>query len=218
MIINNFQSKELDEARKLQQKMCKLHIPCPVISWEYKIFDESGDVIEKGIGKSNSYTRNALNFAAWNWGCVPKTGSGGTYSDGSMAIKNIESTVTAMTSATVNRTRDVAYDVDVELGTGTGAESIDNYTLTLPAFTKQATFPVCTFDAGTRILKTVVTRIFTNATGSSIDVTESGIYQYSYAGSLKQFLLVRDLFSAITVANGQSIVWSYSFEMTYPSA
>ena len=70
MIIREFQLDKLEEARRLQQECLKLNLPSPpVLSWQYEI-EANDNIVEKGIGKANSYTRNALNSLAWNVGLV----------------------------------------------------------------------------------------------------------------------------------------------------
>jgi len=93
MRIREHQLDELARARALQDEAAKLHIPVPVLSYQYEIADADGSIEEKGVGKSNSYTRNALNMLAWNVGFCDHSINTGAFTDGSISIKNEEGRV-----------------------------------------------------------------------------------------------------------------------------
>jgi hypothetical protein len=60
-----------------------------------------------------------------------------------------------------------------------------------------------------------LTRNFFNGTAASVDITEAGISML--VGSSSWVLMVRDVFTPITVANGQTITWTYTTEVAFPN-
>ena len=219
MKIVEYQLDELKRARELQNELCDLHVPSPVLSWSYEVRDKNGKVKEKGIGKANSFVRNALNVIAFYSGCAAKSIlSTNTFGNGIISLKDNTGAILNFKTYESFGMRDVFYDPDVIIGTATTAESLDSYALTEPTLVKGSTALATTFNATSKILTTVMSRLFTNNTGSSMNITEAGVYQSAYYySSPYPYLLVRDLFTAIALADGESIVWNYTFEVSYPS-
>lgn len=211
-----YQMDELARARALQDEAAKLHIPVPVLSYQYEIADADGNIEEKGIGKSNSYTRNALNMLAWNVGWCSLDIKTSTFGDGSIAIKRTEGDGTGSKISTSNPIRLGNYGATVALGTDTTAESLDSYALPTSSLTGVATQVLSVFNSTTRKLITTISRTFTNNTSGTINITESGIYsEFEYSNTYA--LLIRDVFSAIPVAPGETITWTYVTEVSYPN-
>jgi hypothetical protein len=212
MIIKEYGLKDLEKARKLQQELLSLHIPTPVMSWSYEIKDTK-EIIEKGIGKSNSYTRNALNMLAWNLGmCAYSNYSGSYFQDGLISVKGTNGTMLAGNGA---RNINSGYNPLLLIGTGTDVESLDSYNIN-SVLTAGTVGITSVFNDTTRILTTIITRGFTNQTGSSVNITEAGVTVTSLSSSYA-ILIIRDVFTPIAVANGQTIVWTYKTEVAYPN-
>lgn len=60
-----------------------------------------------------------------------------------------------------------------------------------------------------------IQRAFVNNSGSTISVTESGLYCNIYDGSANGFLacIIRDVFTAITVPNAKTLTMEYTLEV-----
>ena len=115
------------------------------------------------------------------------------------------------------------------IGSGTGVESFTDYALG----TKIAdgtgsgqiqyglgSFTFSTASAGT-ILRNKIDRTFTNNSGGTVSISETGLYGRLVWTSLKgnsYFMLNRDTFSAVNVANGNSLYVSYTIKITLPEA
>jgi hypothetical protein len=211
MRVKEYQMDELARARALQDEAAKLHIPVSVLSWRYEIKDKNGKIEEKGIGKSNSYTRNALNSIAWFAGlCAYNVSSSTIFADGLVSIKNTTGTLASPSNferSNVNPT--------ISLGTSTAAESLDSYALSSSGLTEESGSIISTFNSTTRKMITAISQVFSNNTASSISVVESGIILRNVAGSY--MLFVRDTFDEIFVANGKTITWTYVTEVSYPN-
>lgn len=218
MRIREFQLEELKRARELQDELCKLHTPCPVLSWSYEIKSANGDIIEKGIGKANSFTRNALNVMAWHVGMADLNAASDSFGDGMLSVKRLDGTIAKMSAnATYALARTTSVPT-VQLGTGTGAEAADNYSMTALTVGSTATSSVTAFNSTTRKLITVLTRSYINDSASSIDITEAGVtIPLRTSTSAYDYLMIRDKFTAIALAVGESIFWTYSIEVTYPA-
>ncbi len=207
-----YQMDELARARQLQEEAAKLHIPVPVLSYQYEIIGADGVIQEKGIAKSNSYTRNALNSISWLAGlCSKSTYSNSIFSDGYVSGKLTQASV--MSPAYFYR--DPTIDPVVVLGKGTNAESLDDYSITLSNLTNGATAVSSVFNSTTRKMITTISRSFINNTGSSIDITESGV-TLKVGSSGYDTLFIRDVFSPIAIAPGKTITWTYVTEVSYP--
>ena len=216
MIIKKYGMQDLKKAHKLQKDMCDLHIPTPVMSWNYEI-KEKDKIIEKGIGKSNSYTRNALNMLSWTLGLCSASlyNTGALFEDGIFSIKS-----TAVAGVTNNGTRNLSasvYNPVVAIGTDATAENLDSYVIpSASGMTAGSNYVQSVFDVGTRILTTFISRSFTNQTVDAINIVEAGVWVYAINNTI-YILMVRDNFTPITVASGQTIVWTYKTEVAYPN-
>jgi hypothetical protein len=125
MIIKEYGMEDLEKARKLQKDLLDLHIPTPVLSWGYEI-KNTNETLEKGIGKSNSYTRNALNILAWNVGmCEFSLKDTSSFADGYVNIKYSTGTLTDQYSRYTSN----ATSLNVLVGSNTAAESLESYAL-----------------------------------------------------------------------------------------
>jgi len=191
-------------------------MPCPpVLHWRYEIKEPNGNVVEIGHGKANSYTRNTLNILGSNLG-LPEDSifDSSHFSDGYISIKNTSGTV--VTSSTIMSTH--REYVALYVGTGTATESLDSYSFVSPV-SMGSTIKVSTWDSVSRKLITSINNTYQNSSGSAVDIKESGITDRCYSGpsTYSTYLLIYDTFDAISVANGQTLSWTYSTEVAYPN-
>lgn len=114
-----------------------------------------------------------------------------------------------------------------EVGTGSGIESFTDYALggicTNGTGAGQFQFSngSQTFSTATNgsVLRCKIDRTFTNNSGSTINVAESGIYGNLTWDTLNKgsyFMLNRDTFGTIGVANGDALYVAYTIQQTMP--
>lgn len=212
MRVKEYQLNELTRARALQDEAAKLHIPVPVLSYQYEIADADGNIEEKGIGKSNSYTRNALNSIAWLAGLCD-CAINDIYGDGGAQARRTGGTVEVPAHDAYKRYNATTNPL-VKLGTSTAEETLNSYLEPDSSLTAVSSGNVMSiFDEPTRKLVTTITRTFVNNTASTINITESGVTMQSVSGTM---LYIRDVFTAIPVEPGKTITWTYVTEVSYP--
>ncbi len=208
MKTKEYQLDKLARAHELQDELAALHIPVPVMSWKYVISDKNGDVLEKGVGKANSFTRNALNMLAYTLGnadfALINTSA---FGDGILSVKS----VTGLIASPNNTNRYSAANSTVYLGSGT-TEALNDYSL--PSYACN-TSTGSSFNSTTRKLVTTISGTYYNSTESAISITESAI-KTPY-GSSVSYLSVHDVFDAISVPSGATISWAYVIEVAYPN-
>ena len=216
MRVKEYQLDELARARALADEAAKLHIPMPVLSWQYEIKDTDGNIYEKGISKSNSYTRNALNAIAWVTGLCSKDLATTTYFQDGYISGKIPSTGTIISPLYINR-KDATINPLVVLGVSTSAESLDDYKLNeTTGLTYGLNSVNSVFNTTTRKLVTSISRTFYNGTAGDITINEAGV-EMTNTPYQDEILYIRDVISPVTVGAGQSITWTYITEVSYPN-
>lgn len=210
MKMREFQLDKLDRARALQKEAAALHIPMPVLSWEFEVKDKNLATIEKGVGKANSYTRNGLNMMSWFAGMTAQSLNTASFGDGFLSVKDTAGTIHSFNTSN-NIGRYPSTDVSLYLGTGT-AETLDDYAL--PSYAC-ATSIGSTFNSASRKLITIISGAYQNTIGSAINITEAGLRQMIQSNVYG--LLFHDIFDAIAVPDGGTIVWTYVTEVAYPN-
>lgn len=216
MEIKKYGMEELNRAREVQQECLDLHLPPPpVVWWEAKIIDVNGEVIEHIQAKANSYVRNAINILAVHVGmCSKSILATSNFGDGIVNVKLPNGSIYALQAVICRR---IDQDATVLIGMSNSAESLDSYVLPATTETWNATSStaVSIFNTTSKKLITTLSRAFTNVSGSSKSIVESGIQMINNDGG--QVLMVRDVFPSIAVANGQTITWTYTTEVAYPN-
>jgi len=217
MKIREYQLAELDEARRLQDELAKLHVPSPVLSWRYEITDENGEVTERGIGKSNSYTRNTLNALAYYVGFADyHIASATIFADGSLSKKIINGTISTINvESSYSAMRQYNANPSLRVGINAAEESLDSYAAITSGLTIGGQSVSSTFNTSTRKLITIISGSFYNETAAEIDIVESGVQMVGYNGVTH--LALRDVFSPIAVAPGATLNWTYVTEIAYPN-
>lgn len=216
MKTREFQLDKLARAREIQDEAAALHIPVPVLSWQFEVRDKAGNLTEKGIGKSNSYTRNALNWILRTAGLcdIGIFYNVTIFGDGTATFKDSAGTITGSYGDYVRYSSNA--NPTVIIGTSTASESLDSYALpTGSEFTASNTSTSTSFNTTTRKAITTLSNTFYNGTGSSVDITESGVYVKQYSATY--ILYIRDVFDAIAVPDGSTIIWTYVTEIAYPN-
>lgn len=215
MKIREFELDKLARARELQDEAAALHIPMPILSWEYKITDKNGNISERGTGKANSYTRNALNLLAWNVGFASYSAFDVTgFGDGNLSYKlKTGSFSKSYSGRYLIADNNASYGPRLMLGTGT-AETLNDYAdlahVVLPSISSS-------FNTTTRKLINIISASYYNATGSTEYITESGL-RFHFSGATNNAILaVHDVFPAITVPAGATLSWTYVTEIAYPN-
>lgn len=233
-----YDSENLAQARALHDEAIRLHLaPPPIVTWEAKIFDPSGEQVEEILAKSNSYTRNALNAIACQATWVARYWFNGTnligpgFEDGKIGGKNIDGTVNANDPGSFQQYYAATYVLTGETyfsfraGYSDSAESIDSYVLGsefgsgsgINQLTLGTSARASVWDNTNKKFVTTYSRQFTNAYGSSQTIREIGLFMSAMYGTGSQTLnlVLRDvLASPITLTSGQSVILSYQLEAT----
>ena len=178
------------------------------IYYNYQI-SKGNKIIKRGRRKSHSFVIGMIKgfgrflgetfYACIDTGNTSRSGNN-FYSNG-LGLYNAGST-------------DANYGIII--GTGTNAESINDYTLQtkIAHGTTSGTmyYNACTVSATSATATDVtfrITRTFTNQSGGSITVEEIGLVACDYTAYY--YLNIRDLTGGIAVANGQTLTLNYDF-------
>lgn len=250
-----------DEARvKRIQGMChELHImPPPVAYVGLEVYQCPKELLVAGhipdglkldqIGvepatvynaRSQSWVRNAYNIAVTQL-CAIRNNAGGAYGAGGMYNKNTAGTNRYYnTNTSVHSIGTVAswegalgsVSTGIVVGTGTGAESFEDYALgALVAngtgtgqlsYAAQET-STAAYTSGTKTWASTLVRYINNNSGGAIVVGEVGIYVTAYyvaANNTDQFMLARDLQDpSVSVADTAQLKVTYTItSMAYPA-
>lgn len=217
MIVKKYQIEELKEARELQRKCVDLHLPSPpVLHWKYSIQNDD-KIIEEGIGKANSYTRNALNMLAYFVGMASTSLVTTSYGDGSLALKSLSGTIgTSLASA-----RYSSSEPGIMLGTGAEGYGLDVYNI-IPIETWSSSNMVSggVFDNNSRKLILTHSKTFSNTTENNIEITDAVLAVRSttaWNANSTRIVIHDTLPSPIILEPGQSINWNYIIEVAYPN-
>jgi len=208
---SNIESKKLLIEKQIKES------PNIIASYSYQIRNSNGELMkDSGERQCHSFVAN---FARLLYNCafflglgspVAITDTGGTsqtaYSNMHRGLRTDASTGTS------------TYGLQV--GTGTGAESINNTSLGTQiahgSGSGQLQYGAMSYGAPSTTGTTTTfrfTRVFTNASGGSIGVEEIGLVSNSGDFS-KRYLWLRDLTGTITVNNGQSLTLNVDFTTT----
>jgi len=236
---NHITDELLHDLKQLNDKCTEMHLPHPPISFiSFQVHDADGSLIETYDSKSNSWVRNAHNMLAGLF--LPASSGAGTstYGAGSLSVKHTGGTTyrdSALTYPTSPEGATIAAYVceaaatgsfGIWVGSGTGAESFEDYTVTKIAAGSAAgqllygimALPTVTYDSPTKTWTSVITRVFNNNSAASIAVNEVGLVEYlAYTTANAYFLVARDLLSGtITVPVGGQLSVSYTTTYTMP--
>lgn len=207
MRIREYQLEELTRARELQDELAKLHVPSPVLSWNYKIKDKNKEIIEIGKGKANSYTRNGLNSLAWNVGLASPeilnvNGADGLINTTVLSGGKYNDAVRGSNAAPL-----------IMLGTIGNEESLDTYNIVDGFLISTLTTTI--FNTATRKLVTTIVGTYTAT--NDISLKEVGVVVQRSSSTSNRYLAVYDTFEPINLIAGNTITWTYTTEVSYPN-
>jgi hypothetical protein len=189
--------------------------------------------IEKINRHSHSPVRNWYN---WHFHICTAAYDVASFGDGSLVLKQT-SAVLAGTQygGAYNGAETFGYHGPagdntrgIQIGTGATAESIDDYVLSslilhdsAPPTAGRMQYGLQQLTEswvinGTDYYTAERERVFNNASGGTITVRESGLVNYNDWLAGYRYLMHRDVFSDIAVANGESIAVSYELRVNFP--
>ena len=242
-----FEEHKYEKLRKLGTE---LHIPIFEAFLKLEVFDRDGNLIQEHSQRSHSWVRNAYNMmfsqlagapcpdATFEAGKLSQKDTAGsiysgnytfgmiqTYTGGSPYCYSIEGTSLGYRAAAS------VDDYGVLIGTGTNAESFEDYVLQTPVvdgtsggqisyITSQA--HAVTYTGGTKVLKNDFIRYFNNNSGGAIGINEVGLAcktgRVNAPTGTTYTLMARDKLGAtVTVADTGQLKTTYTIQITYPS-
>lgn len=191
------------------------------------VSSHKGRIVHDHSQPAHSYTRNFYNhvfLASFGFST-----SDSTFGAGHASFKGSDGNVrnfayTSYSWSAINLTADSSYGIVA--GRGSTAESFDSYALATicshgtganQLSYRAMSAPSLNYTAGTRTFDLTAKRILDNLSGSTITVTETGIYSSGYPGYYN-FMFCRDLLaSSVDVLNNGSLTVSYTVSLVFPS-
>ncbi|MBA7713066.1 hypothetical protein ES703_122064 [subsurface metagenome] len=237
--------KEERQYEQLRRLAKELHIPLPEAFLTLEVFDKDGKLIQRHHQRSHSWVRNAYNHLFTQLAGV--NGDDGTFGAGKLNIKDdsgalqagtspigvdweytVESVISSrITSACGYRGGAGVDDIGIQVGTGTNAESFEDYALqTLIVegsgagqlnYVEQLA-PAISYAA--LIMKNEMARYFNNNSGGAIGVNEVALLLKAGAdGSIYQgWIQSRDKLPAtVNVPDTGQLKVTYTVQLTYPA-
>ena len=222
--------------RALKRMGLKLGIPIPEVFLELEVRSQEGKLLDHYKQRSHTWTRNAYNIlfsqlaafgltgASFGAGFLSLKTTGGSVL-GSSLFSGLSSSVGHASTVAGYRAA-VATVQGIVVGTGTGAESFEDFALGSAVAegtgAGQLSYVLQELSTGAYAALTwTVThsRYFNNNSGGAIVIGEVGIYAYMMvAGSSTNILVTRDkLASTVSVANTAQLKVTYTIAMTWPS-
>jgi hypothetical protein len=207
----------------------------PTVYVGAKVTDFDGNVLMGKEYKANSFNRNFYNFL-FSTLCGASYTDTSSFAAGHINLRDIYGTIIASNNnyqfygmGARNNSNgiplvwvDVQYGI--EIGSGTGIESFDDYKLINKiqdgTSAGRMTYLVginggAVYDSEQKKWTITFYRICKNTSGGTVSVTESGLYSKLEATSVSMW--EHTVFpSAIEVPNGSQIEVTYTFEFTYP--
>lgn len=154
--------------------------------------------------------------------------SGSTWGKGYLSLRSPDGTYRSPNLYDAVYALDAAVNTSVDgilCGRGSNAVAVDDYALQTPITHgaganqlshRAQTTPSPSYTAGTKTWAAVLTRIFDNLSGSTITVTECGLFGRTNTSSWN-LLLCRDILSsAIDVANNGCLTVTYTISAVFP--
>ena len=228
--------KEEKQYRELKRLAQRLHVPIPEAFLTLEVFDKNGKLIQRHRQRSHSWTRNAYNCMFCDLAGKDASDTG-LFEGGKLSIKDTSAAIKAgawvpfipYATGTSADGLGVGYRATagedtygILVGSGTNAESFENYVLQTPI--ANATLAHVQSEAHSisyvvLTLKNTLVRYFNNNSGAGVDVNEVALVARGYAAAAgNKFLVTRDkLASTVTVPNTGQLKVTYAIQLTYPS-
>ncbi len=229
--------KEEQKYERLRKLAQELHIPMPEAFWTLEVFDKDGNLLQRHKQRSHSWTRNAYNHLASQ--LMAKNADDNTFGAGKLSIKKEDTTVkfgaypitfaqgSSVDASPIGYMGGAGQDtVGIMVGTGTDAESFEDYTLQTKIDNGAAATELnyvasetTTMGYAALTLTATLIRYFNNNSGGGITVNEVGIPCNGYVqngGNI--WLQVRDkLAVGVTVPDTGQLKVTYTIQLAYPS-
>jgi hypothetical protein len=225
-------------SKLIAKAQAKLHVsPEALVLLEWTKTDANGRDVERVIGKSHSLVRNYYSLACASALIIPtapvdsKTDNNwGLYSRFN-TFKSIPVGAKNISDGAISYTTYNTYSYNsagLVVGTGTNAESFEDYTLQTqigPGMLWQGSTILYAsmntkviWDAGARTWTSHLSRGFTNGNKTTYVITEVGLYDnLEEIGNQNDFLMARDILSSpVTLAQNESVVFKYTFSYQFP--
>ena len=183
-------------------------------------------ILDERHEPAHSWVRNFYNvrlaqtLGIWN--------SGSTWGAGYLSMRSPDGTYSSPNQYDAHYQLDAAVNTSVDgilCGRGSNAVSVDDYALQTPITHGTGTNQLShraqaaaspSYTSGTKTWSAVLTRLFDNLSGSTITVTECGLFARTYTSAWK-LLLCRDILSSsIDVANKGVLSVSYTISAVFP--
>ena len=228
------EERKYSQLRKLGQQ---LHVPIPEAFWELEVRDQDGKVIQRLKQRSHSWVRNAYNLMMSQLGALD--GDDVAFGAGNINLKKTDSTVVSASkpltigdrivsvqAAGAGYRGSVGSDIcGILVGSGTNAESFEDYVLQTPISEGTGTgqlnhvqgeAPAESYVGTTK--KVAMVRYFNNNSGGVVSVNEVGLVGYASAdGAADEYMFARDkLASTVTVPDTGQLKVTYTVQLTYP--
>ncbi len=227
--INEITEEDLQKFREIDKRCMEMHVcPPPRTFVNMKVKMPNGVEVLDYSFRSKSWVRNMYNFMLGK--AFGAGNNDATYGAGLTSIKEtnatIESIATLWTSAMTPNTTTSGGNVGIVVGTGTAAESFEDYILGAKvahgtgsgqlSYVDQASITgTLAYTAGTKTWAVDIVRILNNNSGGTITIGETGIYYYASSGT-KIAMMCRDkLASAVDVVDTAQLTVTYTMEMVF---
>lgn len=185
-----------------------------------------GHILDERHEPAHSWVRNFYNVRlAQTLGIY---NSGSSWGAGYLSMRSPDGTYRSPNQYDAHYVLAAAINTSVDgilCGRGSDAVSVDDYALQTPIThgtgTNQLSHraqaaPSPGYTSGTKTWSAVLTRLFDNLSGSTITVTECGLFASTYTSAWK-LLLCRDILSSsIDVANKGVLSVSYTISAVFP--
>lgn len=244
-------NKQIEKEERLYRQLnrlgAQLKIPIPEAFLTLEVFDKDGKVIQRHRQRSHSWTRNAYNLLFSQ--LAAKDGDDDTFAAGKLSLKDIagavkygnaplfigswnrgESTLRSCDTQEYWGYRGSAAedDVGIIVGSGTEAESFEDYVLQTPITEgvgagqlNHVKSEELTASYAALIMTVKHTRYMNNNSGGSIDVNEVAIYGQIGSGlspyNIKAMVTRDKLASTVTIPDTGQLKVTYTVQLTYPA-
>ena len=194
---------------------------------------DDGVAITSDINRGHSWTRNFYNFM---FGGVNRNGGDGSSSFGAGYMSSRRDTGTIYsTTGGINVHVEHHGWLAIQVGTDNTAYDVEQYNLQSAVadgngagqlYHNTTAWESSTYDSGTDVWTTEISRVFNNNSGGTLTIWETGLfrtfasygYGLFYSGSVAgiAFMLERSVLgSGVDVADGAQLTVTYTFEMDF---
>jgi len=238
-----FEEHKYEELKKLGTE---LHIPIFEAFLKMEVFDKNGNLVQEHSQRSHSWVRNAYNMmfsqlagkdaddTTFGAGKLSGKDTGGNirYGNYPFGFPSHNSYNDGVDGLVDGGDYEMGYrgasgydDAGIVLGSGTTAESFEDYVIETPIVEGTGAGQISyvasqahaiTYTAGTKVLKNDLIRYFNNNTGGNVSVNEVALYGRAEISSPYNFLMSRDVLGAtVTVADTGQLKVTFTIQITF---